>query len=77
MVRTTIYLPEHLHHNLKHMAVERHHSMAHLLREAVEEVYEQDMKDLRKAHQAWKVHLRHPGKAVSARAYFAKRSKRV
>lgn len=74
MVRTTIYLPEQLHNNLKHLAVERRRSMANLLREAVEEVYEQDLKDLHKASKAWKTHLSHPDKAVSARDYFAKRA---
>ena len=77
MVRTTIYLPEHLHNSLKHLAVERRSSMAVLLRDAVEEVYQHDMKGLHAAHQAWKAHLKHPGKTVSARQYFAKRAKNV
>ena len=75
MVRTTIYLSEELHSGLKHLAVEMRCPMADLLRKAVEETYEHELEDLRAAQQAWKSHLKHPGKAVSARSYFAKRAK--
>ena len=50
--------------------------MANLLRKAVEEVYEDDLKDLHAAQKAWKTHLRQPEKAVSAREYFTKRTKK-
>ncbi|MCX5796408.1 MAG: ribbon-helix-helix domain-containing protein [Elusimicrobia bacterium] len=75
MVRTTIYLPEELHSGLKHLAVELHCPMADLLRKAVESTYEHELEGLRTAQKAWKLHLRQPGKAVSARSYFAKRAK--
>ncbi len=75
MVRTTIYLSEQLHNNLKHLAIEMHRPMADLLRKAVEETYQQELKDLNAAQTAWKAHLKSPGKAVSARDYFAKRTK--
>lgn len=74
MVRTTIYLPEELHAGLKHLAVDMHRPMAALLRIAVEETYEHELRDLRAAQKAWKVHLKSP-KAVPARNYFAKRAK--
>lgn len=77
MVRTTIYLPENLHSGLRHMAIERRRSMADLLREAVEEVFKQDLMDLRAAQKAWKAHLKHPKKAVSARRYFTRRARSV
>ena len=75
MVRTTIYLPEEIHNGLKHLAVEKHQSMADLLRKAVEEVYENDLKGLRAAQKSWKAHLKQPQKAASTRDYFAKRAK--
>ena len=76
MIRTTIYLSDEVHNGLKHLAVERRQSMANLLRKAVEEVYEDDLKDLHAAQKAWKTHLRQPEKAVSAREYFTKRTKK-
>ena len=76
MIRTTIYLPQEIHSGLRHLAVERHQSMADLLRVAIEAVYQHDLKDLHAAQKAWKSHLKHPRKAVSARSYFAKRAKK-
>jgi predicted transcriptional regulator len=77
MMRTTIYLSDEVHNGLKHLAVERRQSMANLLRQAVEEVYKNDLADLRAAQKTWKAHLKQPDKAVSARKYFAKRSRNV
>lgn len=73
MVRTTIYLPEKVHRGMKMMAVHNGKSMADLLRTAIEEVYSDDLADLRAAQEAWKDHQKHPEKAVDARKYFAKR----
>jgi len=73
MVRTTVYLPDELHEGLKHLAVERHCSMADLLRMSATEAYASDLKDLRAAQQAWKKHLKAPGKAIPARAYFGRK----
>ena len=75
MIRTTIYLPDELHNNLKHLAVEFRRPMADLVREALEEVYEQNLKDLQTARVAWKKYLKDPSKAISAREYFARRRK--
>ena len=77
MIRTTIYLPQEIHSGLRHLAIERHQSMADLLRIAIEAVYQEDLKDLHVAQKVWKSHLKHPDKAVSARSYFAKRTKRA
>ena len=76
MIRTTIFLPKDLHNSLKHLAVERQCSMADLLREAAEQLYKEDLADLRAARKAWIAHLKVSDKAVSARQYFSKRSKR-
>lgn len=77
MIRTTIYLPDELHSSLKHLAVEKRQSMADLLRHAAEQVYQEDLADLRAAQKSWKAHLKEPGKAVPARGYFARRGKPV
>ena len=76
MIRTTIFLPQDLHANLKHLAVERHCSMADLLREAVEQLYKEDLADLRAAREAWATHSKVADKAVAARGYFSRRSKK-
>lgn len=78
MVRTTIFLPEDLHANLKHLAVERRCSMADLLREAAERLYKEDLADLRAARAAWATHSKVADKAKTAKGYFARRAgKRV
>jgi predicted DNA-binding ribbon-helix-helix protein len=77
MIRTTIFLPKDLHASLKHLAVERECSMANLLREAAERLYEEDLSDLRAARWAWATHSRVAERAISAKEYFAKRKKRV
>jgi hypothetical protein len=76
MIRTTIFLPQNLHANLKHLAIERHCSMADLLREAVEQLYKDDLSDLRAAREAWATHSKVADKGVPAREYFSKRSKK-
>lgn len=76
MIRTSIFLPQDLHANLKHLAIERHCSMADLLREAVEQLYKEDLADLRDARKAWATHSKVAEKSVPAREYFAKRSKK-
>jgi predicted DNA-binding protein len=52
MVRTTVYLPERVHRGMKVLAALNGKSMADLLREALEEVYKDDMTDLRRAREA-------------------------
>lgn len=76
MIRTTIFLPQDLHANLKHLAVERQCSMADLLRDAVERLYKEDLADLRSARKAWAMHSKVADRATPAREYFAKRSKK-
>ncbi len=76
MIRTSIFLPQDLHTNLKHLAIERHCSMADLLREAVEQLYKENLADLRDARKAWATHSKVAENSVPAREYFAKRSKK-
>ncbi|MEK6544870.1 MAG: hypothetical protein AABZ44_10590 [Elusimicrobiota bacterium] len=77
MMRTTIFLPEEVHQGLKHLAIEQDCSMADLLRWAVERMYQEDLKDIRDARQAWNQHRKNPQKATPARDYFATRSKKT
>ena len=76
MIRTTVFLPQDLHANLRHLAIERHCSMADLIREAAEQLYEEDLADLGAARKAWAAHSKISEKAVSARDYFSKRAKK-
>ena len=49
MKRTMIYLPVELHRGLKRLAAERDNSVAELIREAVMQVYKEDLEDIRDA----------------------------
>jgi len=73
MTRTTVYLSDELHQGLKHLAVERHCSMADLLRMAASEAFASDLLDLDAAQSAWKRHLKHPEKDVPARVFFMRK----
>lgn len=73
MVRTTVYLPERVHRGMKVLAALNGKSMADLLREALEEVYNDDMTDLRRAREAVAGLKKHPETAVGLRDYLAKR----
>jgi len=73
MIRTTIYLPEHIHRGMKMMAAANGKSMADLLREALEQVYEEDLADIQAANEAMKEHRKHPNSDISLRDFLAKR----
>jgi len=51
MRRTMIFLPDGVHRGLKRLAVERDRSVAWLIREAVAQVYREDLEDIRDAEQ--------------------------
>lgn len=76
MTRTMVYLPDEVHKGLKHLAVERHTSMAKLVQEAVETLYQEDLEDLRIGRKRLLEHLAHPERALSYEAYRSKRMKR-
>jgi predicted DNA-binding protein len=73
MVRTTIYLPEQVHRGMKMMAAANGKSMADLLREALEQVYEDDLADIQAANEAMKEHRKNPNSGISLRDHLAKR----
>ncbi len=76
MKRTTIFLREDVHKGLKHLAIEKDVSMADLLREAIENVYKEDLKDILFAREARKEYLRNPRRAIEASRYFDKKGKK-
>jgi len=71
MKRTMIYLPDDLHKNLKRLAVERESSLASLVREAVETVFEEDIEDI--AHARDFLKRSKPGGGEDYESYRAKR----
>lgn len=73
MTRTMVYLPEELHRNLKHLAVERRTSLAELVREAVDTMYQEDIQDIRIGRQRLKDYEAHPARVVPYLAYRARR----
>lgn len=76
MTRTMVYLPDELHQGLKHLAVERRTSLAKLVQEAVEVLYQEDLEDLRIGRQRLHGYLKHPERATSYATYRSKRFKR-
>ena len=79
MKRTTIFLPDEVHKNLKYMALGHNVSMAELLREAVESVYKEareDLQDIQLAKQARIEHKKNPKRTVEAAVFFSEKKKR-
>ncbi len=74
--RTTIFLREDIHKGLKHLAIEKDVSMADLLRDAIENVYREDLEDILLAREARKEYLKNPGRAKEASQYFHKKGKK-
>ncbi len=77
MIRTMVYLPESLHRNLKHLAIERHTSLTGLVREGVEALYREDIEDLKVGKKRLKELLVHPEKAISYAEYRSRRRRRA
>mgnify|MGYP001615927316 FL=1 len=75
MKRTTIFLSDEMHKGLRYIALDHNVSMAELLRNAVENVYKDDLKDILLAREARKEHYRSPKRAVEASGYFHKKKK--
>ena len=76
MTRTMVYLPDELHRGLKHLAVERHTSLAKLVQEAVETLYQEDLEDLQIGRERLRDYFAHPEQAISYATYRSKRRKR-
>ncbi len=76
MTRTMVYLPDELHRGLKHLAVERHTSLARLVQEAVEVLYQEDLEDLRIGRERLHDYLKSPERTSPYSAYRSKRLRR-
>ena len=77
MVRTMIYLPEPLHRNLKHLAIERRTSLTGLIRESVETLYREDIEDLRIGRRRLKGYLERPERSEPYSNYRNRRRRRT
>ena len=73
MTRTMVYLENDVHRQLKHLAVERHLSLAALIREAVATQYREDLEDLQVGRARRLEYLRHPERAIPYARYRARR----
>jgi len=76
MTRTMVYLEDKLHRSLKHLAVERHTSLAALIREAVTSLYREDMDDLRVGRRRLAEYTKHPERSIPYAEYRARRQRR-
>lgn len=76
MTRTMVYLPDEVHRNLKHLAVEQGTSLAELIREAVKALYQEDLEDLEEGRKRLKEALNHPERLIPYQVYLARRAKR-
>jgi predicted DNA-binding protein len=72
-----VYLPESLHRNLKHLAIERRTSLTGLVREGVETLYREDIEDLKVGQKRLKELLAHPERAISYAEYRSRRRRRT
>ena len=77
MIRTMVYLPESLHRNLKHLAIERRTSLTGLIREGVETLYQEDLEDLHVGQKRFKQYLSKPEQAISYLTYRNRRRHRA
>ena len=76
MTRTMVYLPDELHRSLKHLAVERGTSMAKLVQEAVETLYQEDIEDLQMGRKRLSEYLARRKPVTPYTDYRSKRLKR-
>ena len=75
MTRTMVYLPDELHRGLKHLAVERSTSLAKLVQEAVETLYQEDLEDLQVGRKRLEEYLARPHQSKAYETYRTKRIK--
>ena len=73
MTRTMVYLEDELHRRLKHLAVERHTSLAALIREALAALYREDLEDLRIGRQRRAEYFKRPDRVIPYERYRGER----
>ena len=73
MVRTMVNLPDELHRAIKHLAIERRTSIAKMVTEALQVLYQEDIEDLKEGRKRLAEYLKHPEKAIPYSSYRRKR----
>ena len=68
-----VYLPDALHKAVKHLAVERRTSIAKLVTEALESLYQEDIEDLEEGRRGLQGYMHQPEKASTYSSYRSKR----
>ena len=76
MIRTMVYLPDSLHRAVKHLAVERRTSIAKLVTEALEVLYQEDIEDLKVGRNRLQGYSIQPSKVISYSVYRTKKHKK-
>lgn len=76
MTRTMVYLSDKVHKGLKHLAIERGTSMAKLIQEAVEALYQEDLDDITVGRERLKDYFAHLEQSSDYSSYREKRLKR-
>jgi len=77
MKKTMIYLPEETHEGLRRMAFESKTSITALIRQAVEQVYREDLQDIRDMEEELARYRADPGSAIEFEEYLRQRKARV
>ncbi len=73
MKRTMVYLPDDVHDGLRRIAFERRASMAELIRNAVGQVFGEDIEDLRDGEAELRRYLANPRSAITLEQIKARR----
>jgi predicted DNA-binding protein len=77
MKKTMIYLPEETHEGLKRLAFEARTSIAELIRRAIDQVYQEDLEDIRDMEEELAKYRADPGSAIDLEEYLRQRKARV
>lgn len=75
MIRTTIYLPEKTHRLMKKLSINAEKPMSQVVTEAVETVYEEDLRDIEAAEKALAEYRKNPKSAVDFEEYLKRRKR--
>jgi predicted DNA-binding protein len=77
MKKTMIYLPEETHEGLKRLAFEARTSIAELIRRAIDQVYQEDLEDIKDMEEELAKYRAAPGSGIELEEYLKQRKARV
>jgi len=77
MKRTMIYLPEQTHEGLRKLAFEANTSIAELIRQAIDAIYSEDIKDIQDMEEELIKYQAHPESAIELQKYLRQRKAHV